>query len=124
MQTNLFVQIMQTSIRATESTSKGHRRLDNFTINRPPLNWVVTLLQNSPSLPSPCALLRLKFAWFAREIGLHLIYIFKRPNWGAIFASPLSHVYIYYQPSDLYPTSDIMPAQVPSGAFYSGLEDS
>ena len=43
VQTNLFVKTMQTLICATRSTSKGHGKRGNFTINRPPLNWVITL---------------------------------------------------------------------------------
>ena len=38
--------------------------------------------------------------------------IFKRPNWGAIFASPLGHVYKNWQPYDLHPTAAIAPAQL------------
>ena len=38
--------------------------------------------------------------------------IFKRPNWGAIFAPPLGHVYKNWQPYDLHPTAAIAPAQL------------
>jgi hypothetical protein len=51
VQTNLSVQIMQTSIWTTESTSKGYGRLGNFTIKRPSLDWVITLLQISTPTP-------------------------------------------------------------------------
>ena len=42
VKTNFFVQTVQTSIWATGSTSKGYGELGNFTINRPPLDWVIT----------------------------------------------------------------------------------
>ena len=51
VQTNLFVQIVQTLIWATGSTSKGHGGLGNFTINRPLLDLVIILLQIPLSLP-------------------------------------------------------------------------
>ena len=51
MQINLFVQTVQIWIWAIGSTSKGHRRLGNFTINRPLLDWVITLLQIPPPTP-------------------------------------------------------------------------
>jgi hypothetical protein len=38
--------------------------------------------------------------------------IFKRPNWGAIFAPPLGHVYKNWQTYDLHPTTAIAPAQL------------
>ena len=38
--------------------------------------------------------------------------IFKRPNWGAIFAPPLGRVYKNWQPYDLHPTAAIAPAQL------------
>ena len=54
VQTNLSVQTVQTQIWATGSTSKGHGGLGNFTINRPTLDWVITLLQIPPP-PTPSA---------------------------------------------------------------------
>ena len=43
VQTNFFVQTVQTPIWTTGSTSKRHGELGNFTINRPTLDWVIIL---------------------------------------------------------------------------------
>ena len=52
---------------------KGMVGFDYFTINHPPLNWIITLLQIlTPTLPAPSPWMliwwpRLKFARFARK---------------------------------------------------------
>ena len=72
LQTNFSVETLQTSIRATGSTSKGHGEGGNFTINRPSLDQVITLLQippPTPLAPSPWMLIwwpRLEFVQFSR----------------------------------------------------------